>query len=152
DDQTQTQLIAALKSTRVITPGYNNWLLFSAMIEAALLKFDGKCDYMRIDYALRQMMLWYKGDGIYGDGPHFHWDYYNSFVIQPMLLDVLQTVNQHGHHLSKEYETVLKRARRYAVIQERMISPVATYPLIGRSLAYRFGAFQVLSQIAWMKE
>ena len=44
---------------------------------------------MRVDYALRQHDQWYKGDGAYGDGPAFHWDYYNSFVIQPMLLDVL---------------------------------------------------------------
>jgi hypothetical protein len=151
DAQTKSQLIAALRSTRVITPGYNNWLMFSAMIETALLKFDGRCDYLRIDYALRQMMLWYKGDGVYGDGPDFHWDYYNSFVIQPMLLDVLRTLNDNGYHHDAQYKTVLGRARRYAVILERLISPVATYPLIGRSLAYRFGAFQVLSQIALMK-
>ena len=44
---------------------------------------------MRVDYALRQHDQWYKGDGAYGDGPAFHWDYYNSFVIHPMLLDVL---------------------------------------------------------------
>ena len=44
---------------------------------------------MRVDYALRQHEQWYKGDGAYGDGPAFHWDYYNSFVIHPMLLDVL---------------------------------------------------------------
>lgn len=148
DTTTKSQLIAALKSSRVITPGYNNWLMFSAMIEAALLEFDGKCDYMRIDYALRQMMLWYKGDGVYGDGPEFHWDYYNSYVIQPMMIDVLKTLDSHGYHLEKQYELVLKRAQRYAVIQERMISPVATYPLVGRSLAYRFGAFQLLSQMA----
>ena len=30
-----------------------------------------------------------RATGTYGDGPAFHWDYYNSFVIQPMLLDVL---------------------------------------------------------------
>jgi hypothetical protein len=136
----------------VITPYYSNWLMFSATIEAALLQFDGKCDYMRIDYALKQMELWYKGDGVYGDGPPFHWDYYNSFVIQPMLLDVLQTLINHDYPLDKQYKTVLKRAQRYAEILERLISPVATYPLIGRSLAYRFGAFQLLSQLALMKK
>lgn len=152
DVQTKHQVIDALKSTRVITPYYSNWLMFSATIEAALLQFDGKCDYMRIDYALKQMGLWYKGDGVYGDGPPFHWDYYNSFVIQPMLLDVLQTLISHDYPLDKQYKTVLKRAQRYAEILERLISPVATYPLIGRSLAYRFGAFQLLSQLAFMKK
>ena len=49
---------------------------------------------MRVDYALRQHEQWYKGDGAYGDGPEFHWDYYNSFVIHPMLLDVLDGVRR----------------------------------------------------------
>jgi hypothetical protein len=30
---------------------------------------------------LRQHEQWYRGDGIYGDGPEFDWDYYNSFVM-----------------------------------------------------------------------
>ncbi|MBS5660135.1 MAG: DUF2264 domain-containing protein [Clostridiales bacterium] len=24
----------------------------------------------------------------HGDGPAFHWDYYNSYVIQPMMYDI----------------------------------------------------------------
>jgi hypothetical protein len=153
DAVTKTRVTDALKSTRVITPFYSNWLLFSAEIEAALLKFDGKCDRMRIDYALRSHQLWYKGDGAYGDGPNFHWDYYNSFVIQPMLLEVSQTIadTDKTPAAKKNYEVVLKRAQRYAAVQERLISPEGTYPPIGRSLAYRFGAFQLLSQIALLK-
>lgn len=151
DKQTKENVIAALKATRVITPGYNNWLLFSAMIETALLKFTGKCDYWRIDLALRNVMQWYKGDGLYGDGPDFHWDYYNSYVIQPMMLDILQTLLSHHYPVEKQYDLVLQRAERYAVILERLISPTATYPLIGRSLAYRFGAFQILLQLALTK-
>nr|AIA12555.1 Uncharacterized protein conserved in bacteria (DUF2264) [uncultured bacterium] len=41
----------------------------------------------------------------------------------------------------------MRRAQRYAAVQERMISPEATFPVIGRSSAYRFAAFQALSQI-----
>jgi hypothetical protein len=151
DAQTKSNIIAALKSTRVITPGYSNWLLFSATIEAALLKFDNNCDMMRVDYALKQHQLWYKGDGAYGDGPNFHWDYYNSFVIQPMLLEVLQTLQDVNHHQKDAYEAALKRSRRYAAVQERLISPEGTYPPIGRSLAYRFGAFQLLAKVAQLK-
>ncbi|MFD1142872.1 DUF2264 domain-containing protein [Larkinella insperata] len=153
DAVTKANIITALKSTRVVTPGYNNWLLFSAEVEAALLKFDGSCDRMRIDYALKSHQLWYKGDGTYGDGPSYHWDYYNSFVIQPMMLDVLKTLVEAApsQYLKKEYETVLGRAQRYAEVQETLISPEGTYPPIGRSLAYRFGAFQLLSQIAYLK-
>jgi len=147
DKATQQNVITALKSSRVIRPYESNWLLFSAMVEAALLKFDGAADQMRIDYAVRQHMKWYKGDGIYGDGENFHYDYYNSFVIQPMLMEILQTTGN-----EKEiYKEVLKRAQRYAAIQERLISAEGTFPAIGRSLAYRFGAFQSLAQTALTK-
>ncbi len=152
DKQTQTNVLNALKSSRVITPGYNNWLLFSATVEAALLRFEGKADMMRIDYAIRQHLLWYKGDGMYGDGPDFHFDYYNSFVIQPMLLEVMQTlVKANNREADKKlYDEFLKRSQRYAAIQERLISPEATFPPVGRSLAYRFGTMQLLSKIAYM--
>jgi hypothetical protein len=154
DEKTKANVIADLKSTRVILPFYSNWLLFSAMIESALMKFDHSGDRMRIDYAIRSHMTWYKGDGVYGDGPSFHWDYYNSFVIQPMLLEVLKILEEEGQRdrERRTYELVLTRAQRYAAIQERLISPEGTYPPIGRSLAYRFGAFQHLSQIALMKK
>jgi len=150
DAQTKQNIINALKSSRVIKPGQNNWLLFSAIIEAALLKFDGQCDTSKINYAVRMHELWYKGDGTYGDGENFHWDYYNSFVIQPMLIEVLDVLklNDTSSAIINSYNTILKRAKRYAAIQERMISPEGTYPPVGRSLAYRFGAFQLLSKIA----
>lgn len=152
DAKTKKNVLEALKSTRVITPGHSNWLFFSAMVEAALLQFEGNCDKMRIDYAVHQHLQWYKGDGAYGDGPNFHWDYYNSFVIQPMFLEVLQTLINSGQKENKTYDLELDRARRYAAVQERMISPEGTYPPIGRSLAYRFGAFQLLSKIALMRQ
>ncbi len=153
DAETKTNVINALKSSRVIMPSYSNWLMFSATVEAALHKFDNSADKMRIDYALKQHMLWYKGDGAYGDGPEFHWDYYNSFVIQPMLLNVLQAmVDSSSKDADKKmYYEVLRRSQRFAAVQERLISPEGTFPPIGRSLAYRFGAFQLLSQVAAMK-
>lgn len=40
--------------------------------------------------ALDSHKAWYKGDGIYGDGAEFHLDYYNSYVIHPLLLQVLK--------------------------------------------------------------
>lgn len=148
DDPTKKQLVAAMKSSRIITPGYNNWLLFSAMVEAFLLFAGEQPDEMRMDYAIRKHMEWYKGDGMYGDGPDFHWDYYNSFVIQPMLIDILGELMKHGRRNEKTYQTVVARAKRYAMIQERLISPEGTFPPVGRSLAYRFGAFQLLAQMS----
>jgi hypothetical protein len=147
DTATKQQLVAAMKSSRTITPGYNNWLLFSAMVEAFLLFAGEQHDEMRVDLSIKKHMEWYKGDGLYGDGPDFHWDYYNSFVIQPMLVDVLQELMKHSNKYEATYKTVLTRAARYAQIQERLISPEGSFPAIGRSLPYRFGAFHLLAQM-----
>ena len=148
DGETRRTVVAALTATRAIQPSLSNWLMFSAMIEAALSMMGEQWDRTPVDVALRQHEQWYKGDGVYGDGPTFHWDYYNSFVIQPMLLDVLRLVGATAPEWHALTGPVLQRARRYAAIQERMISPEGTFPPIGRSLAYRFGAFQLLAQLA----
>jgi len=153
DAKTQANVLAALRATRTRKPVFNNWLLFAATSEA-LLYTAGAPDWdpMRVDYALRQHEQWYLGDGVYGDGPEFHWDYYNSFVIQPMLIDVLDAVTGVYPEWDALREPVLHRAQRYALIQERLISPEGTFPAIGRSLAYRFGAFQVLAQMALRRQ
>jgi hypothetical protein len=148
DATTKGHLVRALESTRAIAPPFNNWLLFSATVEAALAKLGASWDRMRMDYALRQHEQWYKGDGIYGDGPAFHWDYYNSFVIQPMLLDVLDVVREEMPAWKDLSARVTDRARRYAAILERLIAPDGSFPAVGRSLAYRCGAFQLLASMA----
>lgn len=152
DKQTRERLVYELKSTRAIKPNESNWLLFSAMVEAALLKYTGDCNMEPIDYAIRKHKEWYKGDAVYGDGENFHNDYYNSFVIQPMLLDVLGVLKEKGLDKELFYDTELIRFVRYAEQQERLISPEGTFPPLGRSLVYRFGAFQVLAQAALMKQ
>lgn len=149
---TKEQVIQAFKATRVIKPGFNNWLLFSAIIEAALLRFTGAADEMRMDYAMRQHQAWYKGDGVYGDGPDFHWDYYNSFVIQPMMLDIARTLADARKEDKAVTAHILTRAQRYAAVQERLINPDGSFAAFGRSLAYRCGAFQLLGQMALQQQ
>ncbi len=147
---TKTRLLDAMRATRSRCPGYNNWLLFSAMIEC-LIRYGGGADWdpMRVDYAIRSHMQWYKGDGVYGDGPKFHWDYYNSYVIQPMLIEAVEQTGDFFPEWQKQLPEMEKRLSHYAAIQEHLISPEGTYPLLGRSLCYRFGAFQCLSMAAW---
>ena len=128
DASVQGRVVTALAATRRITPGYNNWLLFSAMVEAALCRAGEPWDQMRVDYALRQHEAWYKGDGVYGDGPAFHWDYYNSFVIQPMLLDVLAVCGDAREGWLAMRAGIVARARRYAAIQERLVAPDGSFP------------------------
>jgi hypothetical protein len=151
EPRTKRHLVAALESTRRITPGFNNWLLFSATVEAGLARLGAEWDRLRVDYALRQHDQWYVGDGIYGDGPDFHWDYYNSFVIQPMLLDVLDVCRDEMPAWKDLFTRVERRARRYAAILERLVAPDGSFPPIGRSIAYRCGAFHLLAQAALQK-
>lgn len=146
---TQQEIIRQMKLTRKVRPNQSNWLMFSAMVETFLCFANEDYDQMRVDYPVRQHEKWYKGDGIYGDGEYFHWDYYNSFVIQPMLLDVMSVM---GKYYAGMPEKVQKRAVRYAEVLERLISPEGTFPPIGRSLQYRTAALQVLSQIALQKQ
>jgi len=148
DGRVQRNTIAALESSRNILPGYDNWLLFSATVEAALSFMGAWWDRMRVDYGIRSVETWYKGDGVYGDGPPFHWDYYNSFVIHPMLLNILDVVSQSSHAWSRFKPGIMERAKRYSAIQERLIAPDASFPPIGRSLSYRFGAFHLLAEMA----
>jgi hypothetical protein len=148
DDRVRRNTIAALTSSRVITPPQSNWLLFPAMIEAALARMGATWQAPRIDEAIRKFETWYKGDGIYGDGPNLHCDYYNSFVIHPMLLNILDAIAPYSASWNIFAERIMQRAVRYAEIQERTIAPDGSFPPLGRSLSYRFGAFHLLAEIA----
>lgn len=149
DQQTRDRMITELKRTRNIKPSENNWLLFSSMVEAALLEFTNECDQSKLLYGIQKFQNeWYKGDAIYGDGSQFHMDYYNSFVIHPMLTDILQVMKKHTMKEADFLDTQIKRHTRYAEILERYISPEGTFPAVGRSIVYRFGAFHALSQAA----
>ena len=153
EPRVRQQVIAALESSRAIaTPTSNNWVMFAATIEAALLKFGEPTLPERLENCVNKMLGWYVGDGAYGDGEFFHFDYYNSFVIQPMLLDVLEVLRQRDEQFAPALATVRKRAGRYAEMQERLIAPDGTFPSLGRSTCYRFGAFHLLAQMAWRGE
>jgi hypothetical protein len=148
EESTRKQVVACFLLTRKIKPGNNNWLLFSAMIEAFFCSHGLQWDEMRIDLVLRQMEKWYAGDGLYKDGEYFHFDYYNSYVIHPFLDQVVTTVdNKNGSYKALRSRLDLRR-ERYAVIQERLINADGSFPATGRSLVYRGAAFQHLADIA----
>jgi hypothetical protein len=150
--KTRANVVAALKQTRVVKPPPCNWVLYAAMVEALLHKAGEHWVAARVENAILSHDEWFMGDGAYGDGSEFHWDYYNSFVIHPMLLDLLEVLGPQRPAWAALKPLVVGRARRYAAIQERFISPEGAYPPIGRSLAYRIGALQVLGQMALRHE
>jgi len=152
DGVTKSRIIAELKQLRRVSPPYTNWLLFAAMNEAFLLSIGEEYDRMRIDLTLKKLNEWYVGDGWYADGEKFHFDYYNSYVIHPMLLEVLDVLVKAGKADKSLYDQALRRTQRFAEHLERLVSPEGTFPPFGRSLTYRTGAFQPLALLAWRKQ
>lgn len=152
DTLTKQRFIDEFKSLRTRTGAYNNWLLFAGITEAFLLKINAGYDPGRVQFAYHKINEWYEGDGWYSDGPKFSFDYYNSYVIHPMMVDMLKVMLGKKLVSADAYELAVKRMVRYSEFLERMISPEGTYPPFGRSITYRTGAFQALAQTALMEK
>ncbi|MCJ2182875.1 DUF2264 domain-containing protein [Novosphingobium sp. 1949] len=157
DARTKQRIVGVIKGLRRVAPPYTNWLLFAAMNEAFLLLVGEEWDPVRLDLALRKFGEWYVGDGWYGDGDAFHFDMYNSYVIHPMLSQILDVLVQTGarfNALDVPGRARLERERmqRFCVALERMIGPDGAFPPVGRSLTYRTAVHQPLAYLAWRKE
>jgi hypothetical protein len=157
DSTTKQRIIAVVKSLRRIEPPYINWMLFAAMNEAWLMSIGEEYDPMRMNVAIRKINEWYVGDGWIKDGETFHFDYYSSYVMYPMLVEILDVLAKfkgpfwNGKPEELQAQAV-KRMQRYGEHLERFISSEGTYPPIGRSLTYRTAAFQPLALLAWRKQ
>jgi hypothetical protein len=149
DKTTKERYVERFRSLRDITPAYNTWLLFRGMIEAFLLSIGEQYDGFALSVAVRKMEEWYLSDGWYADGPEFSLDYYNSYVIHPMLVEIVEVMESRGLRGAVSRDLALRRMQRYNTLLERLISPEAAYPPIGRSVTYRMGAFQSLALAAW---
>lgn len=152
-DSTKAQVVAALKSSRSTVPAYSNWILFSAMIEAFFCQYGYEYDKVRLEFGIREFAQhWYVGDGLFSDGMDFAFDYYNSYVIQPYLNAILIVLTTKG----KAYDWFLPKlesiSKRYAEIQERLIGTDGSFPVTGRSITYRGGAFHHLADMSWRKK
>lgn len=154
DASTKQRVVQEIKGLRRVSPPYTNWLLFAAMNEAFLLSVGEQWDPMRIDLAIRKINEWYVGDGWYSDGPRLHFDHYGSYVIHPMLVEILEVLvatRARFNNLDAPalLEQAYKRMQRYGEHLERLIGPEGSFAPIGRSLTYRTAAFQPLGLLAW---
>ncbi len=160
DALTKQRYIEEFKSQRNRSGAYNNWLLFSGIIEGFLRSAGEEFDPVRVDFALNKMKEWYTGDSWYTDGEKFSMDYYNSYVIHSMLVDLLESLKtpqtgkyrQKGYNTAAAYDQALKRMIRHAEFLERIIGPDGTYPAFGRSVTYRTAAFQALGHTALLHQ
>ncbi len=165
--ETKDLYIKELKGLRRYDPPYTNWLLFIAMEESFLMYVGADYDPYRIKMALAKIEEWYIGDGIYSDGPSFAFDYYNSYVIQPMYCECLEMISKRQPNNSylifgktndkvrtakNRLQEVTKRMQKWSVILERFISPEGTFPVVGRSIPYRMATLQPLALLAWRKQ
>jgi hypothetical protein len=151
DQVTKDRYIQKFTELRKIMPWYNNWILFKAMNEAFLALVGADYDAYSFDVTIRKINEWYIGDGWYSDGPNFSFDYYNSFVIQPYLVEIIELMNEKGIRVPGvlPHDLALRRMQRYNRHIERLISPEATFPAVGRSITYRMAVFQPLALSAW---
>ncbi|MDR1884510.1 MAG: DUF2264 domain-containing protein [Prevotella sp.] len=149
DQVTRERYIKEFKGLRKIRPAYNNWLLFRAMIEAFLASTGEEYDGYVLDVAIRKINEWYLGDGWYADGPEYSLDYYNGYVMHPMYVEIIEVMESKKIYSPVKFDLALGRMQRYNRLTERLISPEASFPAIGRSMTYRMGAFQALSLSAW---
>lgn len=157
DELTKKRYIEEFQQLRRIEPPYTNWLLFSSVVETFLMSVNAQFDTYRISSALHKIDEWYVGDGWYSDGEHFAFDYYNSYVIQPMYILVLQSLADRKIYLWRKnqdemrahLETATKRMQRFGIILERFVSPEGSFPVFGRSMTYRMGVFQPLALLSW---
>ena len=165
--ETKNLYIKEIQGLRRYDPPYTNWLLFVAMEESFLMYVGARFDAYRIKLALAKVEEWYIGDGLYSDGPSFAFDYYNSYVIQPMYTECLEMIaakrpndsylifsktNDKTRGARNRLQEVRKRMQKWSVILERFISPEGTFPVVGRSIPYRMAVLQPLAQLAWRKQ
>lgn len=149
DDVTKQRYLEAFRGLRSIRPAYSNWILFRGMIEAFFIMAGEAHDAYAVDVTIRKMNEWYLSDGWYSDGTEFAADYYNAYVIHPMYVEMLEILKERKVATPVSFDLALARMQRYNQFLERLISPEGSFPVFGRSITYRMGAFQPLALAAW---
>jgi hypothetical protein len=96
-----------------------------------------------------QINKWYVGDGWYSDGRYFAMNYYNSYVIHPMFIHMLEIMEANHIRVPISSKIAIDRMQKFNIFLERLISPEGKFPAFGRSIVYRLGAFQTLTLSIW---
>ncbi len=153
DEKTQCSIIEKFRGLRRIEPFGDNWLLFASMLETFIYDKTGQCDEDRLFYGINSFIYgFYVGDGFYGDGNDFFINYYNSFVIHPMLLDILITLKNDGLDIDECLELEMKRCQRYVQFLERQIMEDGTMPVYGRTVTCRLGMLNAMSEFVCVSD
>jgi hypothetical protein len=148
-DSCKLAVIGVFRRASDIKPFNNNWLLFKCIVDIFLYKHkrlnvQGLSNVYKL---LDVVESWYVGDSWYKDGPGFHMDYYNSFVMLPFLYVIYNELKKDIHRsiFQTRFKTIVCRIARHAEFLERLIAPDGTFPLFGRSIVYRSAVFHTLA-------
>ncbi|GLZ77779.1 hypothetical protein Afil01_25860 [Actinorhabdospora filicis] len=112
----------------------NNWLLFTAVIEAFLASagydtsaYDGRANVRRVE-------SWYTGQGWYTDGSRRNFDYYNAWVIHPLLWAIHDMLPARDPDAAWLWEN---RLGRYLESYGHLFGGNGSPLIQGRSIIYR---------------
>lgn len=115
----------------------DNWILFTAMIQAVRLHLGFPSPIDDLDNRLRQIDEFYRGDGWYVDGPANEFELYNAWMFgwHYLLWTWIDGVRRPTHR-----RQVLERARSFIDGFLHFFGANGSYPAWGRSIVYRFAA------------
>lgn len=149
DDITKQRYKECFQKIRKIHPYQNNWLLFSGIVECFFIFIGEKPDKAKMFRITSQINFWYVGDGWYSDGKKFAMNYYNSYVIHPMFIHMLEIMEKKNIKTPISSSIAIQRMQKFNIFLERLISPEGKFPPFGRSIVYRLGVFQTLTLSIW---
>ncbi|WP_051452027.1 DUF2264 domain-containing protein [Actinospica robiniae] len=138
DEGTRERLTDWLAHHAALRAWDNNWLLFTAVIEAFLASVGVDVPGGHMDEDVERVESWYLADGWYNDGPpsgNRNIDHYNSWVIHPFLW---QWYRLRGDAADPGRRArMLERLGEFAGNYARTFAPDGAPLHQGRSLTYR---------------
>ena len=141
DESVRARVVDWLEHHARLLAWPNNWVLFTAVIEAFLASVGVDTSAYRSDASVRWVESWHLGGGWYTDGQRRNVDYYNAWVIHPFLWAWYDMVGQRDPDAAWRWRQRLAEfGRTFPHLFGGNGSPVQQ----GRSLTYRTAALAPL--------
>lgn len=115
----------------------DNWILFTAMVQATRQQLGFPSSVEDLDNRLLQIAEFYRGDGWYTDGPTNEFELYNAWMFGWHYL--LWTWID-GDRRPDYRQAVLKRGQSFMDAFLHFFGANGSFPAWGRSVVYRFAA------------
>jgi hypothetical protein len=133
----QEQIIAWLAQVDGKGTYTDNWILFTAMVQAVRHHLGFPSPEDDLDNRLMQIGEFYRGDGWYVDGPSDEFELYNAWMFG---WHYLLWAYIDGDRRPDHRQQVLERGRSFINGFLHFFGANGSYPAWGRSIVYRFAA------------